>query len=91
MLTIIFNTVYRSMCVCSLPVLSMILPVALDLPNMTSNLSFLSDKLISKLSSPSNRLSAITDILTLVLFSPTANIVVIGLESKSTPDPITVQ
>ena len=45
-------------------------------------------KLISNLSVPSFILSHITDILTALLTSPAANITLIGLESKSTPNPM---
>ena len=46
---------------------------------------------MSNFSVPSTILSHVTGMLTILLTSPAANVTLIGLESKSTPDPVTVQ
>ena len=46
---------------------------------------------MSNLSASSTILSHVTGTLTLLLTSPAENVILIGLESKSTPDPMRVQ
>ena len=46
---------------------------------------------VSKVSNPSITLSQVTDTLALPSVTPALIVIVNGLESKSTPDPITVQ
>ena len=74
-----------------LPVLSIICPSHVSLPNVTPELLLVTVNLISKLSNPSVTLSQLTDTLALPSVAPALIVIVNGLELKSIPDPITVQ
>ena len=73
------------------PVLSMICPSHVSLPNVTPELLLVTVNLISKVSNPSLTLSQLTDTLALPSVTPALIVIVNGSELKSTPDPITVQ
>ena len=70
-----------------IPVLSVILPTEVSLPTLTRGLLLASVKFKSKVSTPSTTLSQLTDMLPLPSVDPASIVIVIGLESKSTPDP----
>jgi len=71
-----------------IPVLSLILPTELSLPTLNRGLLLTSVKLILKVSTPSTTLSQLTDMLPLPSIDPALIVILIGLESKSTCDPI---
>ena len=74
-----------------LPVLSVICPSHVSLPNDTLELLLVIVNLISKVSNPSVTLSQVTDTLALPSVASALIVIVNELELKSTPDPITVQ
>ena len=63
----------------------------MSLPDVTAKLLLVTVNLISKISNPSVTLSQVTDTLVLPSVVPALIVIVNGLESKSTPDPITLQ
>ena len=74
-----------------LPVLSLICPSHVSLPNVTPELLLVNVNVISKVSNPSVTLSQVTDTLALPSVAPALIVILNELELKSTPDPITVQ
>ena len=74
-----------------IPVLSLICPSLVFLPNITPGLPLAIVNLISNVSNPSVTLSQVIDTLALPSVAPAFILIVNGLELKSTPDPITVQ
>ena len=71
-----------------IPVLSVIRIVDLSLPVFTWGLILVNVKIMSNFSVLSTILSHVTGMLTILLASPAANVILIGLESKSTPNPM---
>ena len=71
-----------------LPVLSLILTTDVSLPLLTWGVLLITVKLISNLSVLSTILSHNTGISIVCTTSLAANVALVGLESKSTPDPI---
>ena len=69
-----------------LPVLSLIIPSDVSLPNATP--VTLHINAISKFSNPSNSSSQVIEILALPSVAPALIVILNGLESKSTPDPM---
>ena len=68
----------------------MILPSAVFLPTLTRGLLLASVKFMLKVSTGSTNLSQLTDMLPLPSVDPASIVIVTGLESKSTSDPIVV-
>ena len=73
------------------PVLSLICPSLVSLPNIASGLSLAMVNVMSKVSNPSVILSQVTDKLALPSVAPAFIVILNGLELKSAPDPTTVQ
>ena len=71
------------------PVLSVIFPSAVLLPNDIPELLLIKVNVKSNVSNPSTTSFHITDILPLPSVAPALILIVNELESKSTPDPMT--
>ena len=87
----VYIYIYACKHIIYVPVLSIICPSHMSLPNVTPELLLVTVNPISKVSNPSVTLSQLTDTLALPSVVPALIVIVNGLELKSTPDPITVQ